>query len=169
RQPDHAAERNIFRQRIVYLGHVLEPGPIFADQLRVHVHNDVVVCGVDDTKTLLRRQDPEDLPDVAEIDHAAFAARGDVGGEYLDGRVAGLDRFADLAGQVDRQRAFHHDVLRVVAGAMSFPVLLTLFDRVPHVGAQRGAGEVDHRRGAAMHGGFADDIGWLGEAGAAVG
>jgi hypothetical protein len=93
----------------------------------------------------------------------------DVGGEDLDGRKAGLDRLADLAGQIDRQRALDHDVLRVIAGAMTFPVRLALFDRVAHGGALRGAGEVDHRGGAAMHGGFADDIGRLGQAGAAVG
>ena len=44
---------------------------------------------------------------------------------------------ADLRRQVDRQRALHHDVLRVVAGAVALPVCLALLDRVAHGGALR--------------------------------
>ena len=44
---------------------------------------------------------------------------------------AGLDRLAELRRQIDRQRALHHDVLRVVAGAVTFPVGLALLDRRP--------------------------------------
>ena len=52
----------------------------------------------------------------------------------------GLDRLGQLPRQFQRQRAFHHDVLRVVAGAVALPVLLALLDRVLHVGALRWRG-----------------------------
>src|SRR5271165_1872351 len=44
-QPDHPVERQILRQGIVHLGHVLEADPVLADQLFVHMHDDVL--GVD--------------------------------------------------------------------------------------------------------------------------
>jgi hypothetical protein len=47
REANDPVERQILRQRDVHLGHVLEAGPILADQLFVHVHDDVVVLGVD--------------------------------------------------------------------------------------------------------------------------
>ena len=72
------------RQRVVHLGHVLEAGAVLADQLFVHVHDEVVVLGVDRGDAAGLRQDLQHLPDVAEIDHAALAAGGDVGGEDLD-------------------------------------------------------------------------------------
>ena len=71
---------------------------------------------------------------------------------------SGLNRLAHLPRQVDRQRPLDHDVLRVVAGAVAFPVLFALFDRVAHILALRGSGKVDHRGGAAMHRRLADDI-----------
>ena len=72
-EPDDAAEAQVLRQRVVHLGHVLEADAALADQLRVHVHDDVVVLGVDDAEPALLRQHLERLPDVAEVDHAAGA------------------------------------------------------------------------------------------------
>ena len=76
----------------MHLGHVLEAGPVFADQLFVHVHDEVVVFGVDRGDAAGLREDLQHLPDVAEIDHPALAARGNVGREDLDAWVPGLDR-----------------------------------------------------------------------------
>ena len=96
-QPQHAAEAQILRQRVVHLGQVLEADAPLADQLGVHVHDDVVVLGVDDAETAFGGKDLEHLPDVAEVDHPPGAVRPDVGGEDLDGGVAGLDRLGQLA------------------------------------------------------------------------
>ena len=93
-QPDDAAEAQVLRQRVVHLRHVLEADAALADQLGVHVHDDVVVLGVDDAEPALLGEHLERLPDVAEVDHPAGAMRPDVGGEDLDGRIAGLDRLA---------------------------------------------------------------------------
>ena len=76
---------------------------------------------------------------------------------------------ASCAGQIDRQRALHHDVLRVVAGAVAFPVGLAHLDRVLQHRRLLGAGEVDDRRGAAMHRGLADHVRRIGLAGGAIG
>ena len=73
-QADDPVERQILRKRVVHLGHVLEAGAVLADQLFVHVHDDVVVLGMDDGDAAGLRQDLQHLPDVAEIDHAAPAA-----------------------------------------------------------------------------------------------
>ena len=59
----------------MHFGHVLEAGPVLADQLLVHVHDDVVVLGMDRRDAAGLRQNLQYLPDVAEIDHAALAAR----------------------------------------------------------------------------------------------
>ena len=59
----------------MHLGHVLEADAALADQLRVHVHDDVVVLGMDDAEAALLGEDLEHLPDVAEVDHAALALR----------------------------------------------------------------------------------------------
>jgi len=57
----------------VHLGHVLVADAALTDQLGVHVHDDVVVLGVDDAEPALAGQHLEHLPDVAEVDHAAGA------------------------------------------------------------------------------------------------
>ena len=42
-EADHAPEREVLRQGVVHLGHVLEGGAVLAEQLLVHVPDDVVV------------------------------------------------------------------------------------------------------------------------------
>src|SRR5215510_5412739 len=73
--------------------------PPLADELGVHVHDDVVVFRMNDAEAALIRQHLERLPDIAEVDHAAAARRKDIGGEYLERRVAGLDRLRQLPGE----------------------------------------------------------------------
>ena len=72
-KPQHAAEAQILRQLVVHFGQILEADPALADELGIHVHDDVVVLGVDDAEPALLGQHLERLPDVAEIDHAAGA------------------------------------------------------------------------------------------------
>ena len=103
REPDHPVERQILRQRVVHLGHVLEAGALLAHQLLVHVHDDVVVLGVDRRDAAGLREDLQHLPDVAVLHHAALARRGDVGGEDLDAGMPGLHRLGDLRIDVGRQ------------------------------------------------------------------
>jgi len=83
-EPITRFEREILGKRVVHLGHVLEAGAVLAEELLVHMHDDVVVLGVDRGDAAGLGQDLQHLPDVAEIDHAALAARGDVGREHLD-------------------------------------------------------------------------------------
>ena len=49
-EPQHAAEAQILRQPIVDFGEMLKADPAFADQLGIHVHDDVVVLGMDDAE-----------------------------------------------------------------------------------------------------------------------
>ena len=91
-QADHPVERQFLRQRVVHLGHVLEADAVLAHQLLVHVHDDVVVLGVDRRDAAGLGDDLQHLPDVAVLHHAAGVARPDVGGEDLDGGMAGLHR-----------------------------------------------------------------------------
>ena len=95
-EPQDAAKAQVLRELIVDLGEMLEAHPVLADKLRIHVHDDVVVFRMDDAKPALLRQHLERLPDIAEIDHAAGARGQDVGGEYLQRRIAGLDRLGEL-------------------------------------------------------------------------
>ena len=82
-EPQDAAEAQVLRELVVHLGEVLEADPALADQLGIHVHDDVVVLGVDDAEPAVLGQYLERLPDVAEIDHPAGARRQDVGREDL--------------------------------------------------------------------------------------
>jgi hypothetical protein len=112
---DHAAEAQILGELIVHLGQVLKPDPPLGDQLGVHVHHQVVVLGMDDAEPLMPSQDLEDLPDVAELDHAALPARQDVCGEYLHRGVAGLDRLGEFAHVVRRRIGRGHQMIGPVA------------------------------------------------------
>src|SRR5258705_2945334 len=85
--------------------------PPVADELGVHVHDDVVVFCMNDAKPALLRQHLERLPDIAEVDHAAAARGKNIGGEYLERRVAGLDRLSELAGEFGRRLGVQHDVV----------------------------------------------------------
>ena len=95
-QPHDAAEAQILGQRVVHLRHVLEADAALADQLGVHVHDDVVVLGVDDAEPAFLGEHLEHLPDVAEVDHPPSAARPDASGEDLDGGITGLNGLGQL-------------------------------------------------------------------------
>ena len=56
-EPDNPVERQVLAQRIVDLRHVLEADAVLADQLFVHVHDDVVVFGVDRGEPAGRAED----------------------------------------------------------------------------------------------------------------
>jgi hypothetical protein len=104
-----------------------------------------------------------------KIHHAAAAARGDVGGEDLHRGMAGLDRLAELAGDVGRQVALEHDVERVIGVAsIAPPGLVALLDGAADGVAVGPADEVDHRRRAAEQRGATDLRRALGEARRAV-
>ncbi len=105
---------------------MLEADPAFADQLRVHVHDDVVVLGMDNAESARLRQHLECLPDIAEVDHAPGARGQDVSGEYLQCRIAGLDCLGELPGEFGRRLGVQHDVVG--------PVARTLADEVPVAG-----------------------------------
>ena len=162
-QPDDPVERQVLGQCVVHLGHVLEAGPVLAKQLLVHVHDDVVVLGVDRRDAAGLCQDLQHLPDVAEIDHAALAAGGDVGREDLDRGVPRLDRFLELRQDLGCDLALHHRVKRVVAIAGAGPFLLPSLDRALDAVAGLDEREVDHRRGTAEKGGAADHRGRVGQ------
>ena len=57
----------------MHLGEIVEAHAVLADELGVHVHDDVVVFRMDDAKAALFRQHLECLPDITKIDHAAAA------------------------------------------------------------------------------------------------
>ena len=160
-QPQHAAEAQVLRQRVVHLGHVLEADAALADQLGVHVHDDVVVLGVDDAEPALLGQHLEGLPDVAEIDHAARAVRPDVGGEDLDGRIAGLDRLRQLGELRVRRLARQHQVVGPVAAALRREVRIARLDGRLHALVGAHVGEIDQRGGAAVERRHADPVGSL--------
>ena len=75
RQPDDATEAEVLGQLVVDLCHVLETDPSLPDQLRVHVHDDVVVLGVDDAEAAMLGEHLEHLPDIAKVEHANVAER----------------------------------------------------------------------------------------------
>ena len=145
------------------LGHVLETGALLAHQLLVHVHDDVVVLGVDRRDAAGLGQYLQHLPDVAVLHHAALARRGDVGGEHLDAGVAGLHRLGDLRVDVGRELAQQHRVEGVVAIALAGPLLLPVLDRLLHIHAALDRCEVDRRRGAAEQRRLADPRRRLGQ------
>ena len=148
-EPQNAAEAEVLRQPIMDLGEILEADPAFADQLGVHVHDDVVVLGVDDAEAALLRQHLERFPDVAEVDHAAGAGRQDVGGEDLQRRVAGLDRFGELPGKLGRRLGVQHEVVGPVARALADEIPVARLDGVAGGRAIAPVGEIDERGGAA--------------------
>src|SRR5215472_8685204 len=99
-----------------------------ADELGVHVHD--VVFRVNDAESTLLREHLERLPDIAEVDHAAAARRKDIGGEYLERRVAGLDRLGELPGEFRWRLGVQHDVVSPVARAFADEVLVARLDRL---------------------------------------
>src|SRR5271165_6326244 len=69
---------------------------------------------------------------IAEIDHAAAAARGDLGREHLDRVVPGLHRLGELAEALQGDLAEQHRVKGVVAVAGAGPLFLPPLDRLLH-------------------------------------
>ncbi len=162
-EPDHPVKGQVLRERVVHLGHVLEADPVLAGQFFVHVHDDVVVLGVDRGDATGLCQDLEHLPDVAEIDHAALAAGGDVGREHLDRGVPLLHRLGQFAEALGRDLAEQHCVKSVVAMAGAGPLPLPAFDRLLDRLAALDRGKVDRCRRAAVQGRKADPRGRLGQ------
>src|SRR5262245_20267674 len=102
--------------------------PPLADELGVHVHDDVVVFCMNDAESALLRQHLESLPDIAEVDHTPAARREDIGGEDLERRVAGLDRLSELAGEFGRRLGVQHDVVGPVTWAFPDEVFVARLD-----------------------------------------
>jgi hypothetical protein len=168
RQPDDAAERQVFRQRVMDFSKVFKTDPALADEFAVHMHDDVVVLGVNHAETAMCRKNLKHFPDIAEIDHASAAAWRNIRGEDLHRGIAGLDGFGELPGNVGRKIAFHHHVIGVVAIAGTAPILIASFDGILNADAVGPPREVDDRGGAAEQCGAADDGGRLGEPGRPV-
>ncbi len=154
-----APEAQVLGQAIVDLGEILEADPALADQLGVHVHDDVVVLGVDDAEAARLRQHLKGLPDIAEVDHSAGARRQDVGGENLERRISGLDRLGELSGEFGRRLRMQHEVVSPVARALADEILIARLDRVAGGRAVPPIGEIDQGGGAAEQRGAADLLG----------
>ena len=83
REPYDAAEGKILRHRVVNLGHVLETSAALTFQYVVHVHDNLIIFGVDRCDAAFFLQDLENFPDVSVGNLAAPPARSDVGGPFL--------------------------------------------------------------------------------------
>src|SRR5258707_13935429 len=128
---------------------ILKTHPAFADEFAVHVHDDVVVLGVDNAETAMSREHLKHLPYVAEIDHASAAAGCDIRGEYLHRGIASLNGFSELPGNVGRKIAFHHHVISIIAITGPTPILIASFDSILDTVAMCPPREVDDGGGAA--------------------
>jgi len=104
-QPDYPIEREVLRQSVVHLSHILKTDAVLANQLLVHVHDDVVVLGVNCGDAALGREDLQYLPDIAKLHHPALPVGPDVGGEHLHRGMARLDRLRHCAEHALRQPA----------------------------------------------------------------
>ena len=158
-QAHDAAEGKVFRKRIMHLRHILKPCAIFAEDLGVHMHDNVIIFGVDHAKPALGREHLKHFPDIAEIHHAALAGRRDISREDFRGGVAGFNRLTQLRRDIRRQIAFHHDVIGVVARAAislpsCFPFRNGAFDGFAMGPAHeiQNAGGAAIKRSAAHHG-----------------
>ena len=54
-QAHDATEGKVFRKCIMYLRHILKPCAVFAEDLGVHMHDNVIVFGVNHAKPALAR------------------------------------------------------------------------------------------------------------------
>jgi hypothetical protein len=133
--------------------------PVLADQLLVHVHDDVVVLGVDRGKTARLRENFQRLPYIAELDHSALIDRPDVGREDLDAGVPGLHCLWERGKDLRVLLAAQHQVEAVIAIAGAGPFALSCLDRglQRHLGEAQG--EIEERRRAAVERGTADLLG----------
>ena len=141
------------------LRHVFEADAIFAHELFVHEHDDVVVLGVDRGDATSLGDGLQRFPDIAVLHHAAGVAGPDIGGEDLDAGVAGLHRLREFVVLPDRDLAHQGQVEAVVAVASVLPVCVRLLDRGLNRAVMRALHEVDQRGGAAEQRGAAD-LGW---------
>ena len=160
-QADDPAKREILGERVMDFRHVFEAGAAFAEQLFIHVHDDVVILGVDDPESALTREHAEHFPDIAKADHPALAARGDVGGENLHRGIAGPDGLGHLIGEADGEQTLDHQVIGEVGMAAPDPLFVAGLDRSLDRAAVHPAREIDHRGRAAEQGGAAD-VSWIG-------
>ena len=150
-QAHHATEGKVFRKRIVYLRHILEPCAILAEDLGVHMHDNVIIFGVNHAKPTLARQHLKHFPDIAEIHHAALAGRRDIRREDFRGGVAGFNRLTQLGGNIGRQVAFDHDVIGVIArAAIGLPSRVTFRNGAFDGFAMGPAHEIQNAGGAAI-------------------
>ena len=146
----------------MHLGHVVKAGAALARQLLVHMHDEVVVLGMNRGEAAGFGQCPQHLHDAAERHHAALAARGDVGGEHLHGRMTGGNRLGELVGDGVLEIALHHCVEGIVAIAVAGPFLLPPFDRLLHRVVAVDEREIEDHRRAAEQRGLADPVGAIG-------
>src|SRR5262249_57607529 len=82
--------------------------------------------------------------------------RKDIGGEYLERRVAGLDRLGELAGEFGRRLGVQHDVVGPVAWAFPNEVLVARLDGLPRRDAIAPIGKIDKRGRPSLHPGPSD-------------
>src|SRR5262249_3593186 len=107
--------------------------------------------------------------DIAEVDHAAAARRKDIGGEYLERRVAGLDRLGELAGEFGRRLGVQHNVVGPVAWAFADEVVVAHLDGLPRRDAVAPISEIDKRGRPPVERGTSDLLGAGGDERRAVG
>jgi hypothetical protein len=143
----------------VHLGHVLETDPVLADQLFVHMHDDVVVLGVDRGDPAGRAEDLQDFPDVAKLHHPAEPVGPDIGGEHLDRGVALLDRLRERIEHSLRELAMQQEVKAVITITGAGPFALPPLDRLMQWLIGRAGGEIEQGRRAAIKCGAADLLG----------
>ena len=86
----------------MHLRHILKPCAIFAEDLGVHMHDNVIVFSVNHAKPAFVRQHLKHFPDIAEIHHAALAGRRDIRREDFRGGVAGFNRLTQLRRDIGR-------------------------------------------------------------------
>ena len=150
-QAHDTTEGKIFRKRIMHLRHILKPCAVFAEDLGVHMHDNVIVFSVNHAKPAFARQHLKHFPDIAEIHHAALAGRRDIRREDFRGGVAGFNRLTQLRRDIGRQIAFHHDVIGVVArAAISLPSCLPFRNGAFDGFAMGPAHEIQNAGGAAI-------------------
>ena len=106
---------------------------------------------------------------LAEVDHAAAARGEDIGGEYLERRVAGLDRLGELAGEFGRRLGVQHEVVGPVAWAFPEEVLVAGLDGLERRDAIAPIGKIDERGRPAEQRGASDLLGAGGHERRAVG
>src|SRR5439155_25472380 len=90
------------------------------------------------------------------VDHAAAARGKNIGGEYLERRVAGLDRFSELAGEFGRRLGVQHDVVGPVTWAFPGEVFVARLDRLQRRDAVAPIGKINKTGRPSEEGGAAN-------------